>query len=290
MGNADRPPAEVERLLVPLLDDPNDQVKVQAAKVLANQVGPVPAVVDGLCRMLNEDDSSWVQMLSAVALGRLGPGAASAGPALVRAARTGEAGVREQAIRALALIQPPEALDAFTVGLKDPSAEVRLIASAGWVKAAAIPEPAIKPLVEALKDPETQVRANAAFALSKLDRPPVEAIPSLIDCTADPSDSLRLNATLALGRAPFAAVAETLGALLDDPSPRVRVIAAGAILAADRDHARAREVAEAARTDPSPKVRQAAEDLLRSLEEPEVETVAIGADRPTLAEVVPLTR
>jgi HEAT repeat protein len=229
-------------------------------------------------------------MHAALALGRLGPGAASAGPSLTRAAQTGEAGVREESVKALAMIQPPEAAEAFTVGLKDPSAEVRLVASAGWVKAAVVPETAVKPLVEALKDPETQVRANAAFALSRLDRPPPDAVPLLADCTTDPSDSLRVNATLALRKAPFAATAEVMEGLLDDPSARVRLIAAGAVLGNDPTHPHARRAAEAARTDASPKVRQAAEDLLQSLDAPaETAAVAVGADSPSPEEVIPLT-
>ena len=60
-----------------------------------------------------------------------------------------------------------------------------MIASAGWMNAAAIPDEAIPDLVEALRDPEVRVRANAANALARLDAIPAEAIPLLIECTAD---------------------------------------------------------------------------------------------------------
>jgi vesicle coat complex subunit len=156
------------------------------------------------------------------------------------------------------------------------------------VKAAVVPETAVKPLVDALKDPETQVRANAAFALSRLDRPPPEAVPLLAECTTDPSESLRVNATLALRKTPAAAVGEVMESLLEDPSARVRLIAAGALLTNDPTHSQARSSVEAARTDPSPRVREAAEDLLQSLAAPAETAVAVGADAPTTAEVVPL--
>ena len=41
--------------------------------------GATSAVIDGLCRRLLEDDSAWVQVHAALALGKLGPAAASAG-------------------------------------------------------------------------------------------------------------------------------------------------------------------------------------------------------------------
>jgi HEAT repeat protein len=289
VGHAERPPGDVERLLVPLLADANDQVKVQAARVLADQVGPTPDVINGLGHLLTVDDSTWVQVHAGLALARLGPAAASAGLALFRVARTGEAAVREQAMKALAMIQPPEAAGAFVAGLKDPSAEVRLIASAGWVKADSVPDVAIQPLVDALRDPESQVRANAALALSRVENLPAEAIPLLVDCTADPSDRLRLNATLALRFAPPAGTLGVMEGLLDDPSPRVRVVAAGAVLAAVPAHGTARAVADAGRTDPSPRVREAAEELLQSLEAPADDVVISDAAWSSPPEVEPVS-
>jgi HEAT repeat protein len=275
IGMANRSPAEVERLLVPLLTDATDAVKSQAALALARHVGPVPAVVDGLCRILVEDDSTSVQANAALAIARLGPGAAAAGPALARAAQTGEAAVREQAMKALAIVLPTESAEAFQFGLKDPSAEVRIIASAGWLKLSAAPAEAIPVLVAALKDPEAQVRANAALVLSRQERLPPDAVPLLLECTTEPSDSLRINAVLALRKAPTAQTDTVMRHLLDDPNGRVRVIAAGALLAADPDDGAARAVAEAARDDPSsPRVRQAATELLASLAAKSEETPA----------------
>ena len=44
--------------LAPLLEDANDQVKVEAIKALPKLAGATPAVIDGLCRRLLEDDSA----------------------------------------------------------------------------------------------------------------------------------------------------------------------------------------------------------------------------------------
>jgi HEAT repeat protein len=287
VSHAGRASRDVERVLVPLLADANDQVKVQAAQVLADQVGPTPDVIDGLSQLLTIDDSSRVQVHAGLALARLGPAAAPAGPSLLQVARTGEAAVREQAMKALAMSQPPEAPGAFVAGLKDPSPEVRRIASAGWMKADSVPDVAVQPLVDALRDPETQVRANAALALSRVESLPAEAIPLLVDCTADASDCLRLNAALALRFAPPADTLEIMEGLLDDPSPRVRIVAAGAVLTAVPAHETARAVAQAARADSSPRVREAAEELLQSLEAPADDVVILDAAWSSPPEVEP---
>jgi HEAT repeat protein len=222
-------------------------------------------VIEGLCRRLLEDDSAWVQVQAAQGLGRLGPAAAAAGPSLLRAAQTGEEAVREQAMRAIAMIQPPETTQAFLAGLHDASADIRQVASGGWMKAPAIPEEVVPALVEALRDPDTQVRANAAHALARLETLPAEAVPLLAACTTDPSDGLRMNAAMALRRAPPGAAAEDLQHLLEDANVRVRLIAAGALVSATPDHPRAGAVLAEALNDPSPRVRRAALELVESL-------------------------
>ena len=237
VGQWGEPSEAVLSGLMPLLEDANDQVKVEVTKVLPKLAGATPAVIDGLCRRLLEDDSAWVQVHAALALGKLGPAAAAAGGPLLRAAQTGEVSVREQAMRAIAMIQPPETTQAFAAGLKDACGDIRKVASAGWMNAAAIPEEAIPALVEALRDPEVQVRANAAHALARLDAFPAEAIPLLIECTADANDGLRMNAAMALKLAPAGAVAEVMQHLVADPNSRVRLIAASSLLAAEPGNA-----------------------------------------------------
>lgn len=261
IGAWDLPGDEVVGDLLPLLRDPNDQVKVQVAAVLPRLTGATGPVVDGLCHMLAEDDSALIQGCAALALAKLGLPAVAAGPALLRAARTGEAGVREQAMRALVMIQPPEASEAFAAGLIDPSADVRIVASAGWIKSATVTPDVVPALVEALRDPEAQVRANVAYALSRLDEIPAEAIPLLQECAADPNDGIRLNAAVALQLAPAAEVAPLMVHLLDDPNVRIRLVAARAILSQTPGEQRAVAVVLAAKDDPSPRVRQGAEEL-----------------------------
>jgi HEAT repeat protein len=251
--------------LLALLDDPNDQVKVEAARALPRLAGATPDVVGALCRRLQTDDSAWVQEHAALALGKLGKGAVAAGEALLRVAQTGEAGVREEAMRALALIQPPQAPLAFAAGLTDASGEVRKIASGGWMKQTTVPEEVIPALVTALTDPEAQVRANAAHALARLDNLPAEAVPRLVECAGDASDGLRMNAVMALTRAPAAEVAGVMSQLVQDANPRVRLMAAGSLLASDPGNARAAVVLREALADPAVRMRKAALELIESL-------------------------
>ena len=248
-----------------LLDDANDQVKVEVTKVLPKLAGATPAVIDGLCRRLLEDDSDWVQVYSALALGQLGRAAGVAGGPLLHAVQNGVVSVREQAMRAIAKIQPPETAEAFAAGLKDVCGDVRMVASAGWMNATAIAEQAIPALVEALGDPEVQVRANCAHALARLDAIPAAAIPLLIECTADADDGLRMNAAMALRLAPAGAVLEVMQRLVADPNSRVRLIAAGSLLSAESSNTNAGIVLMEALEDPALRVREAAHELLESL-------------------------
>ena len=222
-------------------------------------------VIDGLCRRLLEDDSDWVQVCSALALGQLGRAAGVAGGPLLHAVQNGVESVREQAMRAIAKIQPPETAEAFAAGLKDACGDVRMLASAGWMNAAAIGEQAIPDLVEALGDPEVRVRANCAHALARLDTIPAAAIPLLVECTLDADDGLRMNAAMALSLAPTGMVAEVMQRLVADSNSRVRLIAASSLLSAESSNPSAGAVLREALEDPAPRVRAAAHDLLESL-------------------------
>jgi HEAT repeat protein len=253
--------------LTSLLDDPSDQVKIEVIRVLPKMAGPTQAVIDGLCWQLLEDDSTLVQAHAALALGQLGSGAVAAGKSLLHAAQTGEVGVRENAMRAIAIIQPPEATEAFVIGLKDASANVRVLASAGWMNAEAVPDEAVAALLDALRDPEVRVRANAAHLMARLDAIPLAAVPLLIDCTSDPNDALRRNAATALKRAPPEAVADIMEHLTADPNVHVRLTAASSLLAGEASNTTAGTILAEALANPMSAVREKAIDVLEALQE-----------------------
>ena len=222
-------------------------------------------LIEGLCKLLLEDDSVEVQAQAAMALAKLGPAAMGAGVALVHAAQTGDVNVREQAMRAIAIIQPPEATQALFTGLRDGADDIRVLASAGWMNVPAIPSAVIPALVEALRDPALRVRANAANALSRLDSIPVDAVPVLIECTADDDEGVRMNAAMALKLSSESTVSQVMHQLLGDPSSRVRLIAASYLLSAETDIAEAGTVLMDSLADPVPRIREQALDLFESL-------------------------
>jgi HEAT repeat protein len=263
-GQWGRADADVQDQLLALLDDANDGVKLRTVSVLSRLAGDGEEVVAALTHRLTADDSDKVKAEAARALGQIGPPAASAGPALLRAVRTGGAEVREEAMRAVVHIEPPEMAEALTAGLHDAEPGVRVLASAGWRKAADIPEEAVPALIEALHDPEVQVRANAAYAVGRMDPVPTEAVPLLAECLTVDDAGLRLNAAVALQAATGRAAADALRPLLQDANPRLRLIAARRELAEEPTDAAAADVITGVFADPSPYVRQAAEQLLAS--------------------------
>lgn len=261
-GEADE---ESRAEILALLDDANDEVKARVARVLPKFDGANSSVVESLIRRLAEDDSDWVRVEAARALGQLGPAAAAAGNVLLRAAQTGEVGLREEAMRALAISQPPEAVVAFASGLRDAEPQIRKLASAGWTKAGAVPEQAIKVLIEALHDPEVQVRANVAYVLGRLDPIPEEAVPLLAECATHSDAGLRRNVAIALQAVPGRAAVSALHTFLDDPNPRLRLIAARRVLAEDaKDRGAIVALAEAL-VNPASEIRKAAADLVETV-------------------------
>ena len=211
-----------------LLDDGNDEVAVRAIR-LAPSLSSVEAILPALKARLTGAPNPLVQAAAATALGRIGPAAADAGEELAAAAREGDSELRLAAMRALALVQPPQAAGAFAAGLRDPDPKIRVLASAGLMKVAELPEDAVPAVVEALRDPDDQVRANAAHVLGRLDPVPAEAVPDLVENTARAHDGLRVNAATALRRAADPSARDALHRLLADPNPRVRLVAAGSL-------------------------------------------------------------
>ncbi len=101
-GELDEAPLAI---FLTLLGDANENVRMNATKVLPAVTRPTPAVIESLCVRLN-DDTELVQSLAAHALGELGPAALAAEAALLHAVQTGGITVREEAIKALLLISP----------------------------------------------------------------------------------------------------------------------------------------------------------------------------------------
>jgi HEAT repeat protein len=275
-GEAD---GETVAALTAALGDASDQVKVGVTRALARLGRATPEVVTGLCQLL-QDDTPDVQASAALALGKLGPEARAAGEPLLRTLQTGDTSLREQVLRAVALIQPPEAATAFMAGLRDNDAQNRKLASAGLMKAEGdVPAEVLPLLLESLKDPDLQVRSNAAGVLGRVKPLPTGAVPLLAACATIPDDGLRLNVTRALYNAEDEGLGGLFEAMLADPNLRVRLEAARGMLARDRSHSKSAAVLGEALADPTVGLRKAAVELITSLEERAVTFVGVFRER-----------
>jgi HEAT repeat protein len=215
---------------------------------VASALGAMGAeALDALLVALAHQDAK-VSEGAAIALGRLGPQAEAAIPALIaalaereppnepvppRGPKFGDPTVAPQptvyqrALRAigrpatLALVERLDRGDRQTRALA-----VRALGFMQWGTKVAVPR-----LIELLKDPD--LRIEAATALGDLDSPAQKAIPSLLLGLKDPDPAFRARAAETVGRiAGLSWARDAVGLLtaaLDDSDPRVRACAAGAL-------------------------------------------------------------
>jgi HEAT repeat protein len=164
------------------------------------------------------------RQLAAEALGRIGPDAKGAVPALFKVLKDDAHGLRDTAAVALRGIGKP-AVSALAKGLQDDTTRLVCMETLGSIGEA--PEKAIFVLAEALADKNEEVRRQAAFALGQLGekaKPAVPALTKVLSAEENGSD-LRGMAAQALGEiGPDAApaLAALRKALKDsDPDPFV---------------------------------------------------------------------
>jgi HEAT repeat protein len=261
LGKRGEPTDPVVHTVVRALQDANELVQVEAARTLSQWADARPEVLEGLCRLL-ESSNPATQAHAARALGKFGTVATSAGPALLIAASRGTEEVREHALRALALVQPPEAVAAFRAALTDSRSENRKIASAGLLKLTSIPDELQQDAIAGLRDVEARVRANIAGLLARQATVHPEAVPPLLENLTDVDEAVRLNAALALRAVASPKVTAAFEVLLADRNPRLRLLAADVLLLTDRAHAKAIQVVVGALSDPKAKVRRQALGLI----------------------------
>ena len=146
------------------------------------------------------DPECAVRYQAVEALGAIGPDAAPAVPALVRAFDDQDESVRGKAADALGQIGAA-AVPALIEVVHRRDAELRChaitaLGGAGPAAAAAIPD-----LVRALADPDEEIRTAAAAGLGQIGHGPevAVAIPGLIAAQQDSDRFVRQNATAALG-------------------------------------------------------------------------------------------
>lgn len=145
-------------------------------------------------------DANTLRELAANGIYVVGPAAASAVPALIRATRDESESVRRKATLALGAMGPraeiamPALVDLLGF---DESAAVRDVAAKSL---ASIGAAAVSLLKKLLTDEDPAVRWRAAMALGQLRRLAISAVPALRDATADVSPMVRMESIEALWR------------------------------------------------------------------------------------------
>jgi HEAT repeat protein len=164
---------EGRKVVLEAIGDASDLVKVVAPGALVRLKDTSEPILEGLSKLLR-DDNPAVQVEAALALGRFGEAASPVVDSLLEKARTGAAPLRMECFRALARIQPPQAVPVYIAGLKDTDPEVRKLASACLLKAP-LSDDVLPQVLEALRDPEPRVRANVAQALARFEEATISA-------------------------------------------------------------------------------------------------------------------
>ena len=195
------------------LESKDSSTRWYAAYALGRMGPGAAGAVPALERVLeNLDEDEYVRGGAAWALGQIGPKAAVAVPLLTRTLSSKLVSVRRNAATALGNLAaaPPVAVDSATAG-KKPAASIRA-------------------LVGLLDDEDIAVRAAAAVALWKIDRHP-KAIPTLESMLGDRSGSVACCAATELGELQAAAepVVPSLVNALHHPDDDTRRAAAYAL-------------------------------------------------------------
>ncbi len=252
--------------IVALVADGNSDVAASALEALHKFQSYPDEAVEAVLVRLRDPNDTWIQSVAALTISRMGKIATGAGADLALVASTGDVELRQAAMRAMAILEPEEALGAFLVGLHDAEADVRKVASAGLQKLGRVPESGIDVVIEALRDPDIRVRTTIASVLGRLDPVPSAAIPFLIENTSAASDDgLRLASTIALRAAGSDVPKRVMVSLLKDANLRVRLTAASAVLSGETDHEDAAVVIREALNDKNPRLRELALSLIEPL-------------------------
>ncbi len=159
-----RPNHEV---LLPLLGDVVEHGSEEGVREAVQAFALVgPPAVPGLRRMLQYEQ---VRPLAARALGRLGPQAAEAVPALVQVLPQSEPATQREVLYALGSIGAPAA-------------------------------PAVPQMMRLLQSDDSQVRYAAVFALGRIGPPAGAAVPALREGLKDKDDFFRMTSAWSLAR------------------------------------------------------------------------------------------
>lgn len=217
------------------LKDGDPSVRIEAAIALLalspeSDTVPLSLLLEGLQNPLPD-----VHSRAAYAIGKLGPAAKEAIPALVQILKKGLTNERAWAAIAIGNIGP-EAKDvspALLEALRDPSdGIVRLRAAEALWRIERQPTQVLPTLVESLKGANSSERLVAALVLSQMGPAAKDALPELVQAIKDSNVPTRhwiIQALSLMGSEAKSAI-PALTELQNDPDPNIRQRAAQAVL------------------------------------------------------------
>jgi HEAT repeat protein len=208
---------------------PNARADVSGAIDALVKARPAEAVAT-IAAALDPARPLPTKMSAARALGELG--AAEAIPQLKRALQDPEPPVRMAAAAALTRLGDQSGASLVRDMENSPVADIRLMAAEG--AAAGNPSGSwVSTATDVLKDPDPLARLRAAQLLVEHGPDPAAALAILNRALSDPNPALRLAAARTLEEIPREALGAdipSLRKLLRDADPRVRIVAAAALL------------------------------------------------------------
>ncbi len=202
-----------------------DQADLRHAAVNALLTAPAIAskAVGDLANDLKSPEAPRRQRAAQI-LGRLGPAAVPAVPALLERAQAEPAAtVYAEALAQIGTPALPPLLQALSTAKKGSDDRTWVFRALNEMGA-----PALSGLAEALRSPTPAVRAGAAAALQGMPLEKHPAVKRLLELTPDPDATVRAASlrTLADVRSERPAIIEKLNLALKDPDPAVRKAAA----------------------------------------------------------------
>jgi HEAT repeat protein len=162
--------------------------------------------------MTLRDEDFHVRMSAALALGKIGPAAEKAVPALVQAL-TDEGRIRVKAASALMKVSPdhPKALPVILAALGDKKSDVRTSAALALTELDQLPDQLVPQLTKGLGDRDDYgVRQHCAISLGKIGPTAAESVPALLGLLADWHTQVNCASALALWRIRHAAMVDRL--------------------------------------------------------------------------------
>jgi HEAT repeat protein len=168
-----------------------------AAVTLRRLAPDNPVIVESLVRSLRGDDG--VQKVQAArGLGKLGPVAAAAAPALLHALEDAREDVRAESVIALGRVAGADAVSPLLTRLQTDSPWVREEAARALGRLGPPARRAIPDLIQALRNDPAPVRRQAARALGRMGGDGATVIPALKAAVADDDQAVRDEVETAL--------------------------------------------------------------------------------------------